>query len=97
MLELTKHERVFRFRVDGSEYSIPAVTSAPAPLMSKMVGQAPQEQTDTAIAYVASILPDGLLDKLDTASLVELVTAWSKDRGEDAGGATLGESSPSSD
>lgn len=97
MLELKRSARTFSFKVEGDEYSIAAVTSAPASLMLKMAGETDQEQTNTAISYVASILPEGLLERLDTAALVELVTAWSKDRGEDAGGATLGESSPSSD
>lgn len=94
MLELTHVERTFSFKVDEKEYSIPAVTSAPASLMTKMIGLTDAEQTNVALSYVASILPDGLLDRLDTASLVELVTAWARDKGAEPSteGATLGES-----
>lgn len=97
MLELKRSSRTFSFKVEGDEYSIAAVTSAPASLMLKMAGETDQEQTNTAISYVASILPEGLLERLDTAALVELVTAWAHDKGDDADGATLGESSTSSD
>lgn len=92
MLELKHTDKTFSFAIDGDEYTIPAVTSAPAKLITEMLGKTPQEQGDLAMEYLVGILPDGVLEKLDTTSLVELVREWGKD-----GGVTVGESSTSSD
>ena len=92
MVELTHTNKTFSFSIDGEVYTIPAVTSAPATLVTGMLGKTPQEQGDMAMEYVVKILPDGVLERLDTTSLVELVREWGKD-----GGATVGESSTSSD